>query len=93
LVLKKKDCRIRDGLLKEDNRVGCLHLSHAWSLELGQRLVQVQGELSGRPAEEGSEEFLAKLKLLLEGRWILGDFEASGWAEDRFISGEAGTSA
>jgi hypothetical protein len=34
---------------------------------LGQRLVQVQGEFPGRPAEEESEEFLAKLKLLLEG--------------------------
>jgi hypothetical protein len=56
--------------LKEDNRVGCLHLPHVWSLELGQRLVQVQGELSGRPAEEKSEEFLAKLKLLLEGRLV-----------------------
>jgi hypothetical protein len=37
---------------------------------LGQSLVQVQGELSGRPAEEESEEFLAKLKLLLEGKLV-----------------------
>jgi hypothetical protein len=47
--------------LKEDNRVGCQHLPHVWSLELGQRLVQVQGKFPGRPAEEESEEFLAKL--------------------------------
>jgi hypothetical protein len=56
--------------LKEDNRVGCLHLPHAWSLELGQRLIQVQGEFPGRPATEESEEFLAKLKLLLEGKLV-----------------------
>jgi hypothetical protein len=56
--------------LKEDNRVGCLHLPHAWFPELGQRLVQVQGEFPGRPAKEESEEFLAKLKLLLEGKLV-----------------------
>jgi hypothetical protein len=56
--------------LKEDNKVGCLHLPHAWFLELGQRLVQVQGEFPGRPAEEESEEFLVKLKLLLEGKLV-----------------------
>jgi hypothetical protein len=56
--------------LKEDNRVGCLHLPHAWSPELAQRLVQVQGEFPGRPVEEESEEFLAKLKLLLEGKLV-----------------------
>jgi hypothetical protein len=37
---------------------------------LGQKNVQVQGEFPGRPAEEESEEFLAKLKLLLEGKQV-----------------------
>jgi hypothetical protein len=56
--------------LREDDRVGCLDLPHAWSPELGQRLVQVQGEFPGRPAEEEFEEFLAKLKLLFEGKLV-----------------------
>jgi hypothetical protein len=56
--------------LKEDNRVGCLHLPHAWFLELGQKPVQVQGKFPGRPAEEESEGFLAKLKLLLGGKLV-----------------------
>jgi hypothetical protein len=37
---------------------------------LGQGLVQVQGEFLGRPVEEEFEEFLAKLKLLLEGKLV-----------------------
>jgi hypothetical protein len=37
---------------------------------LGQRLVQVQGEFPGRPVEEESEEFLAKLKLLVGGKLV-----------------------
>jgi hypothetical protein len=37
---------------------------------LGQELVQVQGEFLGRPVEEESEEFLAKLKLLLVGKLV-----------------------
>jgi hypothetical protein len=37
---------------------------------LGQRLVQVQGEFPGRPAEEESEEFLAKLKLLVGAKLV-----------------------
>jgi hypothetical protein len=56
--------------LKEDNRVGCQHLPHSWSLELGQRLVQVQREFPGRPAEEESEGFLAKLKPLVGGKLV-----------------------
>jgi hypothetical protein len=56
--------------LKEDNRVGCQRLPHVWSLELGQRLVQVQREFPGRLAEEESEEFLAKLKLLVGGKLV-----------------------
>jgi hypothetical protein len=56
--------------LKESNRVGCQHLHHVWSLELRQRLVQVQREFPGPPAEEESGEFLAKLKLLLEGKLV-----------------------
>jgi hypothetical protein len=91
---------------------------------LGQKPVQVQGKFLGRPTEEESEEFLAKLKLLLEGKLVQslvnlkllaemrmdssllklefllgkreiesGEFEASGWAEYGFISGEAGTFA
>jgi hypothetical protein len=35
---------------------------------LGQEFVQIQGEFLGRPVEEESEEFLAKLKFLLEGK-------------------------
>jgi hypothetical protein len=34
---------------------------------LRQGLVQVQGEFLERPVEEEFEEFLTKLKLLLEG--------------------------
>jgi hypothetical protein len=56
--------------LRESNRVGRQYLHHVWSLELRQRLVQVQGEFLGRPAEKESEEFLAKLKLLLEGKLV-----------------------
>jgi hypothetical protein len=56
--------------LKKDNRVGCQHLPHIWSLELGQRLVQVQRGFPGRPAEEEPEEFLAKLKLLVGGKLV-----------------------
>jgi hypothetical protein len=37
---------------------------------LGQKLVHVQGEFPGRPAEEESEEFLAKLKLLVVGKLV-----------------------
>jgi hypothetical protein len=37
---------------------------------LGQKPVQVQGKFLGRPTEEESEEFLAKLKLLLEGKQV-----------------------
>jgi hypothetical protein len=37
---------------------------------LGQKPVQVQGKFPRRPAEEESEEFLAKLKLLLEGKLV-----------------------
>jgi hypothetical protein len=37
---------------------------------LGQKPVQVQGKFPGRPTEEESEEFLAKLKLLLEGKLV-----------------------
>jgi hypothetical protein len=37
---------------------------------LGQKPVPVQGKFSGRPTEEESEEFLAKLKLLLVGRLV-----------------------
>jgi hypothetical protein len=56
--------------LKEGNRVGCQYLPHVWSLELGQRLVQVQREFLRRPTEEEPEEFLAKLKLLVEGKLV-----------------------
>jgi hypothetical protein len=37
---------------------------------LGQKPVQVQGKFPGRPTEEESEEFLAKLKLLLGGKLV-----------------------
>jgi hypothetical protein len=37
---------------------------------LGQKLVQVQGEFPGRPVEEESEEFLAKVKLLVGGKLV-----------------------
>jgi hypothetical protein len=37
---------------------------------LGQKPVQVQGKLPGRPTEEEFEELLAKLKLLLEGKLV-----------------------
>jgi hypothetical protein len=37
---------------------------------LGQKPVQVQGKFPGRPTEEEFEEFLAKLKLLLEGKLV-----------------------
>jgi hypothetical protein len=37
---------------------------------LKQGLVHVQEEFLGRPVEEESEEFLAKLKLLLEGKLV-----------------------
>jgi hypothetical protein len=37
---------------------------------LGQGLVQVQRGFLGRPVEEELEEFLAKLKLLLEGKLV-----------------------
>jgi hypothetical protein len=43
-------------------------LPHAWFPELRRGLVQVHGEFLGQPVEEESEEFLAKLKLLLEGK-------------------------
>jgi hypothetical protein len=48
----------------------CLCLPHAWFLDLRQGLVQVQGEFLERPVEEEFEEFLAKLKLLLEGKLV-----------------------
>jgi hypothetical protein len=56
--------------LKKDNRVGCQHLPHIWSLELGQRLVQVQRGFPRRLAEEEPEEFLAKLKILVGGKLL-----------------------
>jgi hypothetical protein len=37
---------------------------------LGQKPVQVQGKFPGRPTEEEFEEFLAKLKLLLEWKQV-----------------------
>jgi hypothetical protein len=37
---------------------------------LGQKPVQVQWKLPGRPTEEEFEELLAKLKLLLEGKLV-----------------------
>jgi hypothetical protein len=37
---------------------------------LGQGLVQVQGEFLEQLEEEESEEFLTKLKLLLEGKLV-----------------------
>jgi hypothetical protein len=37
---------------------------------LGQKPVQVQGRFPGRPTEEEFEEFLAKLKLLLEEKLV-----------------------
>jgi hypothetical protein len=37
---------------------------------LGQKPVQIQGKLPGRPTEEEFEEFLAKLELLLEGKLV-----------------------
>jgi hypothetical protein len=37
---------------------------------LGQKPIQVQGKFPGRPTKEESEEFLAKLKLLLEGKLV-----------------------
>jgi hypothetical protein len=37
---------------------------------LGQKPVHVQRKFPGRPTEEESEEFLAKLKLLLEGKLV-----------------------
>jgi hypothetical protein len=37
---------------------------------LGQKPVQVQGKFPGQPTEEEFEEFLAKLKLLLEGKLV-----------------------
>jgi hypothetical protein len=43
-------------------------LPHAWFPELRRGFVQIQGEFLGQPVEEESEEFLAKLKLLLEGK-------------------------
>jgi hypothetical protein len=47
-----------------------MHLPHAWFSELGQGLVQVQGELLGQLVEGESEEFLAKLKFLLGGKLV-----------------------
>jgi hypothetical protein len=47
-----------------------MHLPRASFLELGQKPVQVQGKFPGRPNEEEFEEFLAKLKLLLEGKQV-----------------------
>jgi hypothetical protein len=61
LILKKKDCRVRNGLLKEDNRVGCMRLPYAWFPELGQGLVQVQAEFLGQLVQS-----LANLRLLAE---------------------------
>jgi hypothetical protein len=46
-------------------------LTSCWFLDLRQGLVQVQGEFLERPVEEESDEFLAKLKLLLEGKLVL----------------------
>jgi hypothetical protein len=37
---------------------------------LGQEPVRVQGKFPGRPIKEESEEFLAKLKFLLEGKLV-----------------------
>jgi hypothetical protein len=37
---------------------------------MGQKPVQVRGKFPGRPTEYESEEFLAKLKLLLEGKLV-----------------------
>jgi hypothetical protein len=45
-------------------------LPHAWFTELGQGLVQVQGEFLGQLVEEEFEEFLVKLKLLLDERLV-----------------------
>jgi hypothetical protein len=53
-------------LKKEDNRVKCMCLPHARFPELGQGFVQVQGGFLGPLTKEGSEELLAKLRLLLE---------------------------
>jgi hypothetical protein len=47
-----------------------MRLPHAWFPELGQGLVQVQGGFLGQLVEEESEELLAKLKLLLEGKLV-----------------------
>jgi hypothetical protein len=52
-------------LKEEDNRDKCVCLPHARFPELGQGFVQVQEGFLG-PLKEGSEELLAKLKLLLE---------------------------
>jgi hypothetical protein len=53
-------------LKEEDNRVKCMCLPHARFPELGQGFVQVQRGFLGPLVKEGSEELLAKLRLLLE---------------------------
>jgi hypothetical protein len=70
LILRRKDCQVRNGSLKEDDGVGCMRLPHAWFPKLGQGLVQVQEEFLGKLEEKESEELLAKLKLLLEGKLV-----------------------
>jgi hypothetical protein len=47
-----------------------MRLPHAWFPKLGQGLVQVQEEFLGKLEEKESEELLAKLKLLLEGKLV-----------------------
>jgi hypothetical protein len=53
-------------LREEDSRVKYMCLPHARFPELGQGFVQVQERFLRPLMKEGSEELLAKLRLLLE---------------------------
>jgi hypothetical protein len=71
--------------IKEDNRVKCICLPHAWLLELGQGFVQFQGVSLEPLVKEEPEELLAKLRLLFEkvlyNLWHIWSF----WLKRRWI--------
>jgi hypothetical protein len=70
LILKRKACRIEDGLLNGNNRNECPCLPHSWPPELEKGFFQVQEEIPGWSVEEKLERSMVKLELLTEEKLV-----------------------
>jgi hypothetical protein len=70
LILKRKACQIKDGLLDENKRDKCSCLPHFWPPELEKGVFQAQEGVLGCSVEKKLMESLVKLKLLVEGKLV-----------------------